>query len=751
MHRQDRLLGPGRGVQRTEARLDEWSRRLPKRGRHLHWLHHAGLSGQVHAIHGRAARRSPVDVGGADVRADGARAAELHEDVARPGAALEVGGLAAHQRLRSAVELGARSIRAAGMNAPIGRDQPGAAQAPTEDAVAEAQAVLVQLAGALFPHGEPDLSQLTWNAAPARADALLDGSPGVEKKLHAADLRYRTLVEQIPAVTFLAVLGEGDNEIYVSPYIESLLGFTQQEWLENPFLWYSQLHPDDRQIWHDEFARGVQTGGPFRAECRFLARDGRVVWVRGEARLVKDELGRPLFLQGVAFDITESKRTHSLELQAAVRSTEQRYRDLVEQLDAIFWEIDAHTGRFTFVSRGARAILGFPPEQWISDPGFWLTRVHAQDRAVVRRTWARALESGGEHEFEFRAVHVSGSEIWLHARMRAPSLPAPTRYMFGVMLDVTERKRTEAERAALLAAAEEARTAAESANRAKDEFLATMSHELKTPLNALIGYAQLLRARQMPPAMMDNALESIERNAQAQAKLVEDLLDVSRLITGKLHVEIHSIDLAEVLDTSLDTVRLAAAAKRITLLTAIDRSGLIVSGDAARLRQVVWNLLSNAVKFTPEGGRIEVQLERIGGYANIRISDNGHGIAPEFLPHVFERFRQADSSLTRHHGGMGLGLAIVRQIVELHGGSVKAESAGRGQGASFTVSVPLSGLRAGAEAAEAALSKEPLHTLDGIHILVVDDDRDARELLRTVFAQSGAHVTVASSAAEAEA
>jgi PAS domain S-box-containing protein len=600
--------------------------------------------------------------------------------------------------------------------------------------------------------GQGELAQLTWGPDgghdPARAPD--SGRAAPEQRLRAADLRYRTLVEQIPAVTFLAVLGEGDNEIYVSPYIEALLGFTQQEWLENPFLWYSQLHPDDRALWHDEFARGIRTGGPFRAECRFIARDGGVVWVRGEARLVKDELGRPMFLQGVAFDITESKRTHTQELQEAIRSTEQQYRDLVEQLDAIFWEAEPGTGRVTFVSGGAETILGFPRERWISEPDFWMSRVHPDDRELVAKARAHAAAAGGQHSFEFRALTAEGRAVWLHARIRSPRRAAGEQYLFGVMLDVTERKRSEEERARLYAAAEEARAAAESANRAKDEFLATMSHELRTPLNALIGYAQLLREDQLPPTLIDHALQSIERTAKLQSKLVDDLLDVSRIITGKLHLEVGWVDLAVVVDGAVETVRLAATGKRITLASTVDRSGLVVSGDATRLQQVVWNLLSNALKFTPEGGRVDIRLERVGSYAHIMVSDTGQGISADFLPYVFERFRQADGSTTRRSGGLGLGLAIVRHLIEMHGGTVAAESAGLGHGATFIAALPLSvAADAHSDASTSHGAGGERRPLEQVRILVVDDDADTRELLRAVFSQAGAEVTTVSSASEA--
>ena len=617
------------------------------------------------------------------------------------------------------------------------------------------EAELAALAAALFPEGAGSIEQLTWNGVenvtPSRTHDDLDDRERAEAKVRAAELRYRTLVEQIPAVTFMAVLGEGDNEIYVSPHIEALLGFTQAEWLENPFLWYSQLHPDDREIWHAEFARGIRTGGPFRAECRFLARDGRVVWVRGEARLIKDEVGRPLFLQGVAFDITESKRAEAAALEEAIRGTQQRYRDLVEHLEAIFWEVEAETSRFTFVSEGAERILGFPSARWTADPRFWLDRIHPDDRAMVEQVWSSPL-AGDDREFEFRALAADGRQVWLQTRIRRPLTVAGREYLLGVMLDVTERKANEAQLRRLHREAEEAREIAEKANRAKDEFLATVSHELRTPLNALIGYTQLLRNDQMPQDMIHRALERIEISAQTQSRLVEDLLDVSRIITGKLRLDVAPVELATCVDAAVESVRLSASAKHITLVESIDRSGVVVSGDAARLQQVVWNFLSNAVKYTPSGGRIEIVLEHAGGLARVRVTDSGEGIDPAFLPSVFERFRQADSSITRKHGGLGLGLAIVRHLVEAHGGRAWAESRGIGQGATFVAELPLAAIHEQAQSPESSERRHGTHrraTLNGLRILVVDDDEDARALLHAALSAAGAAVTTASGPREA--
>src|SRR5688500_4665483 len=309
----------------------------------------------------------------------------------------------------------------------------------------DAEGLLSELASALFPTGAGDLRQLTWpEPAPQPANKVLAWRSEREAKLRTAELRYRTLIEQIPAVTFLAVLGEGENEIYISPHIEALLGFTQKEWLANPFLCYTQLHPDDRDLWHREFARGCRTGGSFRAECRFLARYGSVVWVHGEAHLVRDDLRVPLFLQGVAYDISEAKRAEARVLREAVQTTEERYRDLVEQLGAVFWKSDVNTAGFTIVSQGAEQVLGFAPEAWLADPDFWLSRVHSEDRETAADAWRRARQLGhGTATFEFRALRADGRTVWLQQKVYAhPSQSGDTR-LLGVILDVTDQKNAE--------------------------------------------------------------------------------------------------------------------------------------------------------------------------------------------------------------------------------------------------------------------------------------------------------------------
>jgi PAS domain S-box-containing protein len=303
------------------------------------------------------------------------------------------------------------------------------------------------------------------------------------------------------------------------------------------------------------------------------------------------------------------------------------------------------------------------------------------------------------------------------------------------------------ERARLYEAEQIAREAAESANRIKDEFLAVLSHELRSPLNPILGWTKLLRSKTFDAAATDRALETIERNAKLQTQLIEDLLDISRILRGKLHLNVSPIELTLIIEAALETVRLAAEAKSIQVKTRFDSDVGHVMGDSGRLQQIVWNLLSNAVKFTPVSGRVEIRLERVGAQAQIRVSDTGKGIEPEFLPYVFDTFRQADYTTTRTFGGLGLGLAIVRHLVELHGGTVHAASAGEDEGSTFVVRLPLAPIQP--KLADSSELSSSVCNLSGVRILAVDDDADMRELLEFVLEQAGAIVTVVASAREA--
>ncbi len=312
--------------------------------------------------------------------------------------------------------------------------------------------------------------------------------------------------------------------------------------------------------------------------------------------------------------------------------------------------------------------------------------------------------------------------------------------------EITERKRIEQERTKLLVQEQAARTEAEQANRIKDEFLAVLSHELRTPMNPILGWSKLLLSGKLDSAKSREAVVTIERNASLQVQLINDLLDISRILSGKLSLTAAPVDLNNNISAALETLRLAAEAKSLNIQTTLSSMPVWVTGDDARLQQVVWNLVSNAIKFTPIGGQVEVYLTQTETHAQIQIKDTGKGIHPDFLPYVFDHFRQENGAITRKFGGLGLGLAIVRQIVELHGGTVRAESAGESQGASFMVQLP----RAAQRVERSSLSSPSKSTnLDGIQVLVVEDDQDSRDFIVFVLQQAGAIVTASASGQEA--
>lgn len=344
---------------------------------------------------------------------------------------------------------------------------------------------------------------------------------------------------------------------------------------------------------------------------------------------------------------------------------------------------------------------------------------------------------------------------------REPLTPPATRIQEirdvadALRMAADELKMGEAQREDLLRREQEARAAAEAANRAKDEFLAVLSHELRTPLNAVYGWARLLQAGQVRDEAAKRALDAIVRNANAQLQLIDDLLDVSRVVSGKMRLDVRSVDLRAVIDGALDAVRPAGEAKAIRLESVLDPRAGPITGDPDRLQQVVWNLLMNAVKFTPKGGHVQIHLQRVNSHVEVVVSDTGQGIAPDVLPHVFERFRQADSSSTRGHGGLGLGLALVKHLVELHGGSVAAQSPGEGKGATFVVRLPLSiaaSMGTTPRAHPTAPTMEALPPglrLDGLRVLLVDDDQDALDLESSILVGAGAAVQTCLSAPEA--
>ncbi len=370
----------------------------------------------------------------------------------------------------------------------------------------------------------------------------------------------------------------------------------------------------------------------------------------------------------------------------------RRIEDIVAHVPGVVWEAwgkpDVATQRIDFVSSYVETMLGYSEAEWLSTPNFWLSIVHPDDKECAAREAAAIFASGKGGTSRFRWMHKDGSEVWVEAHSIVVSDKAGPAGMRGVTMDISAAVRAEIERAELLSRESGARAQAEEASRLKDEFLATVSHELRTPLNAVVGWSRLLQNGQLDQNGAAHAIEVIERNAAAQKQIIEDLLDVSRIITGKLRINTQPIDLLLVIHAAIDAIRPAAEAKEINVRTHFDAQDSIVKADVERLQQILWNLLANAVKFTPQRGVIDVHLTHCGSLAEIRVEDSGPGVPHEFLPRIFERFSQADGSSTRKHGGLGLGLAIVRHLVELHGGTVSAGNRDENGGAVLTVRLP---------------------------------------------------------------
>jgi PAS domain S-box-containing protein len=473
-------------------------------------------------------------------------------------------------------------------------------------------------------------------------------------------------------------------------------------------------------------------------------------------------------------------------MNAELRQSEERFRLLSSCSPVGIFLLDID-GQCTYTNPRCQEICGFTAEEGLGEG--WLRFLHPDDRDRAIADWKKYLQESQELSYEYRFQQPNGTVRWTHVRT-SPMFSDQKELIghVGTIEDVTARKQADLVREQMLRE-QIARREAETANRMKDEFLAVLSHELRTPLNAMLGWSRLLRTRKLDQKTIDRALETIERNATAQSQLIEDILDVSKIIRGKLQLNWLPVNLVSVVEAAIDSVQPQAEAKTIDLQFLAAASAYHTWGDAVRLQQVVWNLLSNAIKFTPEEGRVTVRLEQIPaeavaepcsgasassslplnpanntpldveqrpkaedttGYMQITIIDTGIGISPEFLPHVFDRFRQADSTITRSHNGLGLGLAIVRHLVELHGGTVEAESGGEGQGATFTVKLPI---RQTFQAAvtidpDAAIDTQAI-SLEGIKIVLVEDEADARDFLGFVLQQYGAIIQMVASVREA--
>jgi PAS domain S-box-containing protein len=509
-----------------------------------------------------------------------------------------------------------------------------------------------------------------------------------------------------------------------------MLGYSGDEYIGRKI---TEFHADQDVI--SDILRRLTNKETLRDyEARLRSKDGSVRYVLINSNVMWDE---DKFVHTRCFtrDITDRKLA-----EEALRGSETQLRTLADAVPQLVWIANADGYIFWYNQRWYD-YTGTTPEQM---EGWGWKSVHdAEMLPQVLERWGASIETGEPFEMEFPLKGADGVFRWFLTRVN-PLRDSQGRIMrwFGTNTDIDEQRRT----------AEQLREA----NRLKDEFLATVSHELRTPLTAILGWAHLLRTGQLGEKSATDALETIERNARVQSQLIDDLLDVSRIITGKLRLDVRQHDPASFIEAAIEAVRPAAEAKSVRIQKVMDTGVVSVAGDPARLQQVVWNLLANAIKFTPKGGQVQVRLERIDSHIEIAVSDTGAGIAPEFLPYVFERFRQADQKTTRQHGGLGIGLAIVRHLVELHGGTVQAESQGEGQGATFVVKLPVLPVHQKDNPAErvhpAATDTLPSYDcperLEGLRVLVVDDEFDTREFLSVALRQCGAEVSTAGSARE---
>ena len=444
-----------------------------------------------------------------------------------------------------------------------------------------------------------------------------------------------------------------------------------------------------------------------------------------------------------------ASETHAAERDAS----EGRYRSLVElSPDALFVNAD---GKIAYANAAALKFFGAKTSAELVGRSP-LEFVTAGSKALVEQRIRKLRAEGGSNPpAQEEWMRLDGSIV--PAEAIAAVVPWQSGTAIQVILhDISERVRAEAEKSRLLASERVARGAAEHASRMKDEFLATLSHELRTPLNAIVGWSHLLLQGTPDGSDLKQGLSTIERNARVQTQLIEDLLDMSRIISGKLRLDIQRILPAPIIEAAINSVRPAADAKEIRLEQVLDTFAGPVAADPGRLQQVAWNLLSNAIKFTPKGGKVQVVLQRVNSHIELAVADTGQGISAEFLPFVFDRFRQADASTTRKLGGLGIGLAIVKQLVELHGGSIRVSSDGEGKGSTFIVALPLTVIQphTGGDGrlhpwVSVVAEKPSLIALAGVRVLVVDDEEDARELIRRVLEDCQAEVWTAASAAEA--
>ena len=603
-----------------------------------------------------------------------------------------------------------------------------------------------------------------------------------EQALHRREAELTDFFDN--AAIGLHWVGPDGTILRANPAELKMLGYTRDEYVGHNI---AEFHADRNAI--DDILSRLRSGDVLQNyETRMRCKDGTIKYVNLNSSVYRED-GKFVHTRCFTRDITDRKRTtRRLALQYAVtrilsesddirESVQRILRTACETLDwevGVLWAVDpteqvlrcvevCHAGNhktpeFDQLSRTSvfQKGVGLPGTIWETRQPTWI------DNVVQASNFPRApvaLREGLRGAFGFPIL--IGQDVWGAIEFFSSEIREPDDDLMNLAIGIggqigqfTQRRRAEAERASLFRSETAARAEAEKANRLKDEFLATLSHELRTPLNAVIGWARMLRSGRLDRENSRHALEVIERNAWAQKQIIEDILDVSRVITGKLQLNLSPVDPVSIVDAALDAVRPAMEAKEIKIETIIDAGLRLISGDADRLQQVVWNILSNAAKFTPHGGRVVIVVRQTDKHVIIRVEDSGPGIQTEFLPHVFERFRQADGSTTRTHGGLGLGLAIVRHLVELHGGTISVNNVHEnGGGAVFTVQLPLP---------SGELSRQTLHEasdafelnrdqpdLEGLSILVVDDETDALDLITVELAQHGAQVVGVTNADEA--
>jgi PAS domain S-box-containing protein len=527
-----------------------------------------------------------------------------------------------------------------------------------------------------------------------------------EEAQHTAEAKYRTLVEQIPAIIYTAGINSSSSTRYVSPQIETILGFTPEEWLADPELWLEMVHPDDRERVLTDVVRTQESDTPVPSEYRTFTRDRQIVWLQDAARIVRDEAGRPLFMQGITLDITARKQA-----EEALRRSEQLHHEILQQREAYFRALIEHStdavalfgvdGRVQYGSPATTSVLGYTIEEFVGRNAFEF--IHADDQAEVAQKLEQIVASpNAAVQVEARVRHADGT--WRHLEGTFTNLLADP--AVGAIVnnyrDITERKRMEAALAderALLARRIDERTADLSAANAelaraarlKDEFLASMSHELRTPLNAVLGLSEALHEEIYGPlnAQQRKSLSSIEESGRHLLELINDILDLAKIGTGTFELEIGPISITAICQASLRLIKQDAHKKQLSVAITIDPAVSTLQADSRRLKQILINLLSNAVKFTPQGGAIG--LEVVGDpeeqVARLTVWDTGIGIAREDMGRLFQPFVQLDSRLARQYNGTGLGLALVYRMVEMHGGSIAVESA-PGSGSRFTISLP---------------------------------------------------------------